>query len=353
MIVTIKSEVFSDSKNNSDLNDLMHFFRKGKHRMHLRKASDFDAFDNSQWKRQLSRSDIDVLKEGIGRIDKKEIIVSQLSDNTKFNIKEAYHFLNQNLRIILEQEEYEKPFILKIIEHFDSSDELISALQNGFLEFYNGAGSNSESILRTRITRDSSTNKNFSAQLNKYLRFFELKDSDREYCLNCDEYPESKSRFLKDNKIPHHILYKREKENYMPDRIFDSFLQTAKKNDKKKEFATYYLKLTHPQKDFLDIEKGFSKRVINGREIKDRGSLSSEVQQLYKSLSDEEYRKIGLGLEMSNFKSDFSNYFNQVSREDLLKRIKHQPKLTSRVNSDDKTERNEFEHIIHEIKYLL
>ncbi|WP_395044658.1 hypothetical protein [Flavobacterium sp.] len=357
MIVTIKEEIFNNPKNNSDLNDLMHFFRKGKHRMHLKKVGDFIAFENSEWKKTLLRSDIDFLKESIGKLDKKEVVISQTGNEDEFNPKEAFSYLEQNLRIILEQEEYEKPFILKIIKEFDSSNELINALQNNWLEFYNGAGSNSESILRTRITRDISTNQHFKEPLNKYLRFYEIKDSDREYCtfnngeVIPQELPEKKTKFLKKENIPYHILYKREKENYMPDSVFNGFLQTAKKNDDRKEFSKLYLNFTPQQKDFFDLEKGFQK--------KEKTTLKIEIQNLYnnfkdgKNISNKEHKVLAIGLPFSNFKSTFSNHFNHVSREDLEKRILYQPKLKSEVNLKDKTERIEFEHIIHEIKYLL
>lgn len=360
MIVTIKGEIFNNLNNHSDLNDLMHFFRKGKHRIHLKKAEDFDAFDNSEWTKTLSRTDIDFLKESISKIDKKEIIISTTSNETEFNLKEAVYYLEQNLKIIVEQEEYEKPFILKIFQEYDLSYELINSLRKGWLEIYNGAGSNSESILRSRLTRDISTNQYFTSSLNRYLRFYEIKDSDREYCIiNPDEtiteqeLPKSKTKFLEENQIPYHILYKREKENYIPDSIFNSFLQTAKKNDTKKEFSKLYLGLSPHQKDFFDLEKGFVLPKSNPQQVKERTSLKQEVQELYKNLSDENYRRIGLGLPFSNFKSEFSKNFEFVSKEDLEKRIQHQPKLTSKVNPKDPTERNEFEHIIHEIKYLL
>lgn len=360
MIVSIKAEIFNNPSNHSDLNDLMHFFRKGKHRIHLKKKEDFDAFENSKWTETISRSDRDTLRESISRIDKKEIIVSEKSNDIEFNLKEAVSYLEQNLRIIIEHEEYEKPFFLKIFQEFDTSSELIKSLQKGWLDFYNGAGSNSESVLRTRITRNITTNQHFKDPLNKYLRFYELKDSDREYCtINSDgtiteqKLPESKTKFLTDNKVPFHILYKREKENYIPDCIFNIFLQTAKMNDSKKKFSKIYLSLTCHQKDFFDLEKGFIKPKSNPRELKERNNLKDEVKELYKDLTEQKYRTVGFGLPFSNFKSELSKYFEYATRIDFEKRIQHQPKLKSKVNPNDNTERNEFEHIVHEIKYLL
>jgi hypothetical protein len=348
MIVTINAEIFNNSKNNSDLNDIMHFFRKGKHTMNLKKPGDFVAFENSEWTKALSRSDKDFLKESSTlKLNKREIVISNSDNHEEFNPKEAYYYLQQNLKLILEQEEYEKPFILKIFKEFDSSKDLINSLKKGYLEFYNGAGSNSESILRSRITRNIDTNQYFKAPLNKYIRFYELKDSDREFAEQ--ELPKKKTDFLDANKIPYHIFYKREKENYMPETILNGFIRLENKHKGIKDFVLNYINLSNHQKDFFDIEKGFS---LKG-EIKERNKLDPHVKELYKDLSEVQYRKIGLGLPFSNFKSEFSKNFEYVTRQDLEKRIQHQPKLKSKVNPKDSTERNEFEHIIHEIKYLL
>ena len=54
-----------------------------------------------------------------------------------------------------------------------------------------------------------------------YLRCYSIKDSDRKFCFNANDLPENTNTFLKDNNIPHHILYKRAKENYMPNVILE------------------------------------------------------------------------------------------------------------------------------------
>ena len=133
MIVTINKDIFSDSKNIPGLNDLLSFFNKGRHRMNLNKSEDFKAFENSDWKKSLKRSDIDFLKEGFGRIDKKEIVIS--SSINDFNLKEAYYFLDQSLKIILEQIEYEKPFILKIIKEYEKTKSILPS--TSYFDFNN------------------------------------------------------------------------------------------------------------------------------------------------------------------------------------------------------------------------
>jgi hypothetical protein len=358
MIVSIKADIFNNNKNSSDLSDLMHFFKKGRHRMNLRKIDDFSAFENSQWKQTLSRSDIDFLKEGMTTVDKKEIIVSESPSDSEFRIKEAYSYLQQPLSIIVENYEYEPVFINCIFRNF--GNELITAKDRHWLKFENGGGASDNTI--KGMIKELFNDAVFTKSKEKYLRCYVIKDSDREYCtinqdgtISIKKLPEVKFRFLKDKQIPYHILYKREKENYMPDSVYNNFLQTAKKNDEKKEFSRIYLEFNAHQKDFFDIEKGFSHK---GR-LKNRKSLHADVQKLFeklkdgKDLNDRQYAVIGSGLPFPNLKSDFSEKFDAVSRNDLEKRIQHQPLLRSEVNPADQNERNEFEHIINEIKYLL
>lgn len=352
MIVTIKAEIFNNSNNHSDLDDLMHFFRKGKHKMNLKKKVDFDAFDNSDWTETLSISDKDFLRESISNVDKKEIIVSETINETEFNLKEAYAYLQQPLSIIIENAKNDSPFINCIFKNF--GDDLLKGKNKHWIKFEHGGGANNDTIIS--MMNEQYNDSVFNKSKEKYLRCFVIKDSDREYCIiNSDgsiieqKLSTHKTKFLEELKIPFHILYKREMENYMTNSVFNNFLQTAKKNDAKKEFSKLYLKLNPHQKDFFDIENGFSLKGV----IKEREKLDPQIKDLYKDLSNKQYRKIGLGLPFSNFKSEFSKHFENVTKEDLEKRIQHQPKLTSKVNPKDITKRNEFDHIIHEIKYLL
>ncbi len=326
--------------------------------MHLKKIGDFNAFENSDWKQTLSRSDIDFLKEGITIVDKKEIIISESQSGSEFRIKEAYSYLQQPLSIVVENYEYEPVFINCIFRNFGI--ELITAKDKHWLKFENGGGASDNTI--KGMIKELFNDAVFTKSKERYLRCYVIKDSDREYCtfdqdgnVIIKNLPEAKISFLRDKQIPYHILYKREKENYMPDSVYNDFLQIAKKNDGKKEFSQIYLKFNPHQKDFFDIEKGFSHKGT----LKNRKSLQVEVQKLFEKLkdgtdlNDKKYTVVGRGLPFPNLKSEFSKKFDAVSGNDLEKRIQHQPLLQSMVNPGDQDERNEFEHIINEIKYLL
>nr|WP_315200972.1 hypothetical protein [uncultured Flavobacterium sp.] len=326
--------------------------------MNLKKIDDFTAFENSEWKKTLSRSDVDFLKEGITIVDKKEIIISESQSDNEFRIKEAYSYLQQPLSIIVENYEYEPVFINCIFRNF--GNELITAKDRHWLKFENGGGASDNTI--KGMIKELFNDSVFTKSKEKYLRCYVIKDSDREYCtinedgtISAIDLPAAKFGFLEDKQIPYHILYKREKENYMPDSVYNNFLQTAKKSDGKKEFSQIYLRFNAYQKDFFDIEKGF----FHKGAVKDRKSLQTEVQKLFeklkdgKDLTDKEYAVVGRGLPFPSLKSEFSKKFDDVKVDDLEKRIQHQPLLKSKVNPADQNERNEFEHIINEIKYLL
>ena len=353
MLVNIKHDIFFFSVNDNDLNDFLHFFKSGKHQLVLNNPDDFLAFENSTWKNSLKGDDLRLILKGLkSTFYKNKISISSLSNNDEdFSLKEAYLFLQKPLQILVEHLDYDSPFFIAIIEKLDFTGKLIDAFQNGWLEFDHGGGSTIESVIRNNITRKITTSPYFIKPLEKYLRYFVIKDSDREYCIIKkdgtiieQELIESKVRFFSEKKVPFHYLYKREKENYVPDCVFEFYLQ-----DKvKKEFADAYLKLNNHQKDFFDLEKGFSK----GEKLIKREELSSEINNLYKNISEQTYKSIGFGFANSypSFKTRFSLEFNNVNKEQMLLRIKHQPLIKSKI---DGNERNEFEHIINEIKRLL
>lgn len=141
---------------------------------------------------------------------------------------------------------------------------------------------------------------------------------------------------------------KREKENYMPDSVFINF-----KSDRlKKEYSESYLRLNSHQKDFIDIEKGFSSYDGVKKIVKNRNELLVKTKELYRKVSDKDYEVIGLGFvdKYSGFKTKFSEEFTRLDRSDMLSRIIHQPLLKSDI---DEKWRNEYDHIVNEIKRLL
>lgn len=322
---------------------------------------DLEEIEKTEWFAGLGSRDINDLKKfsvaSTRKIrNKLTINISENSIlNSDYSIVEAKIFLKQPLSILVENSQYEASFINAIINNFDFDGEIIHAKQQGWLVFENLGGGNNNTIVGKL---ENSFNHPFLGDDKcKYLRIFVIKDSDRDFCIINDDgtitqqqLPPVKTQFLEENKIPYHYWYKKEKENYMPDSIYEKY----KFDRTKKDYINSYLKLNNHQKDFLDIEKGFSyfDKSDNSQKVKDISTLNSRIVILFNNISEEDFQILGMGFtsKYPNFKASFSNEFYNVSRLEMLERIEHQPLIKSEIND---IERNEFEHIIHNIKRLL
>nr|WP_294922886.1 hypothetical protein [uncultured Flavobacterium sp.] len=353
MQVEIFKDIFNDNYEHSHLDNLLSLFKEDRHFFVIDDSEQIETCISSTWYSGLSKRDIKIVKESIVRSSRKvknklKIIVSNDGNNPDyFGTKEAYLYLNQPLNILVENSEYEPPFINAIIRNFDYSGEIKYAKDELWLKFSNGGGSSIEGVLRGEM-QNSFNNIVFTKSKEKYLRYFVIKDSDKKY--KEEVLPISKSKFLDDYGIDKHILYKREKENYISNNIYESFIY----DHVKKNYANSFLRLNNDQKDFLDIEKGFSyfNSVNSVRKVKEKETLEEEVLKLFDNISNSDYLNVGIGFSVSfpGFKSNFSKKFDVMSKEDMYQRIKHQPKIRSEI---DDIERNEFDHIVNEIKRLL
>jgi hypothetical protein len=358
MQIRIKEDCFCIPERFGDLDVI---FSLIKERQHIWIDIDLEEISKSQWYKDLGKRDKDDLKNftiaSTRKIKNKltlDVSEEALNEST-FNLTEAKIYLKQPLSILVENSQYEAPFINAIINNFDFVGEINDAKNLNWLIYENLGGGNNNTV-------QGKINELFNHPFlvkdkSQYLRVFVIKDSDREYCkinedgsVSIQELASNKIDYFVENKISYHYWYKREKENYIPDSIYLKY-----KSDKvKKEYIEAYLRLNNHQKDFLDIEKGFSyfDKDNNSSMVKDRDSLKVEIYNLYKKISESDYNVLGIGFtsKYPSFKSKFPNEFNNVSRENMLSRIEHQPSVKSK---GDGKERIEFEHIIHEIKRLL
>ncbi|MEP6802931.1 MAG: hypothetical protein ABI892_00305, partial [Flavobacterium sp.] len=65
MLVRICEDIFSDSNNDSELDDLFTFFKKGKHQLILNDPDDFLAFNDSTWKESLKGDNSKLILRGL------------------------------------------------------------------------------------------------------------------------------------------------------------------------------------------------------------------------------------------------------------------------------------------------
>ena len=340
MQVRIHKDIFNDSSNNDVLNDILAFFRQDRHHLILDDFDDIEAFKNSTWaQNELNSRDLKLINEFIvasTRREKEKLLISLSNENNKdfFSPREAYLYLNQPLIVLVENVEYEPPFINAIIRNFDNTGELGNAKKQIWWEFGMAAGSSAEQVINGKI-ENSLSNDEFVKPKENYLRYFVILDSDKKY--ESDIVSEGRYKFMNEKKILFHILYKREKENYMPDNILTGL---------ESDYFNNYLNLEAGQKDFFDLEKGFNKNKSDKdwkTEIRDFFSIDEIPDSTFKILkngSDLEIYKKG-----EKFKREFSKLFNYADKDNMLTRISHQPKFENG--------KNEYEHIVEMIKSLL
>lgn len=229
--------------------------------------------------------------------------------NFCYSINEAVRFFTQPFVIILENHLNDGYFFDSLLKNFKNAGKIISRHKNeGWLEYYNAGGKdNIKNCIEAKLKNFEELEKeNF-----EYLRCFVLTDSDKEFPSQHKEDNIEMINYLKSNRIPFHILEKREMENYLPDEVWDYITATS-------DFIESYKQLSPIQKDFFNIENGFNKNFK---------SLDPGVQQLYESLSDSTINILRKGIEMKGkFKSEFPKYFfsEKVTQETLKERTKYQ-----------------------------
>jgi len=240
----------------------------------------------------------------------EDYLISQTSESdNSFNFEEARIFFNQQYLIVLENSLNDGYFIDALIKSFKSVSQKIQYYKNNdWLKYANGGGcTNIENYIertKKRFDRLPKDNK-------KYLRCFVIIDSDKKY----PQQPNTMERinlfnYLDDNGIKYHQLYKREIENYLPVEIIRMFFD----ND---DYISILEKFSDEMLDFYDIERGF----IN----KDRLKLPNEVQTLYASISDVDFRYLrSKKFKTNGFKKEVPKLFNRVTKGKFKEKVHHQ-----------------------------
>lgn len=299
MIVEIKEDVFkcADFKGLNYLIQILTYKQRYKLFVELTLIKDTEYFD---------KIDIDDKKEievnydiiiQSGEEPKPSYFVSENNvKNNFFNIDEAIRFFSQPVSIILENSLNDQYFLTAIINNFDKKGEVKRHFNNAWIQFENAGGcGNFINFITAKLQSFNNFSKNNKSQ---YLRCFVLLDSDKKY----SEMPLEQGRlnlkfFLDKNNISHHILEKREMENYIPEFILSSF------ND---NYLNLYIKLSSPeQKDFFDLEKGFNKN------RSDR-NCDSNILKLYESVSNDDWNVLKNGIKISPYDKQFKSEFPKL-----------------------------------------
>ncbi len=266
------------------------------------------------------------------------IICENPSTDIEFNIGEAIRYLIQPVSIILENSKNDSYFLKSIFRHFDTTDNTSRHLDNGWIQFENAGGcDNIINFLEGKLQSFNSLPK-----VNKaiYLRCFVLMDSDKLHPIaDLSQAKQKTKNFIQVNNIPYKILNKRSLENYLPLEAYQQISNSLFDN-----WKVSFNRLTDNQKDFLNIEIGFSKKHGTGMPKKGRNNVNEETNNLYVSLGQQDYDHLNQGLsQIGDFKTVFPTFFDSehVSKASLLAR------------EGGTKEENEFLDILQKIKNLL
>lgn len=339
MLVRILKDIFNNETHCDELNNIFRNFRIGKHILILDDSDTIEGMIASIWYKEINSRDRKVIDQYIRASTRKAanrllITISESNPSINFSPKEADKYLDQPLVVLVENSEYDPPFLNAIIRHFDYDGLLKQAKQEQWLKFGMGGGSSINSVIKGELEY-SFTHSCFTKHRSCYLRYFVIMDSDKKY--SDMAIHAGKTQILNENNVRYHILYKREKENYMPFTIIRNL------ND---DYLGLYVRLPKPeQKDFFDIGDGFKEA---------RNSLQSEVKKLYPEddVPVKNYEILRRGMTMASyakgqkFKAEFSKLFDDklVTKASMLEVINHQPNVDGL---------NEYEKIVDGIKRLL
>ena len=359
MQVRILKDIFNKEDNQDELNNLLKYFRTGKHNLILDDYDDIQALESSKWYSEINRGDADVIKRSIISTSKRNtnakiITVSETDDTTYYRPKEADKYLDQPLSIILENSNYDRPFLNAIFRLFDKSGIILNAQKEMWLKYSMGGGSSIGNVIQGDL-QSSYVDDCFTKDKKVYLRYYAVLDSDKIH--PSMTYESVSATILTANDVSYHVLYKREMENYVPYSILRSF---------KDPYLDIYLKFKNQEhRDFFDLEKcvGNYPRENNKSKKTPKKGTPKEPKKGEKdhlaflefysssSISDDEWSILKKGMQLNQYKSgmfkkEFSKIFDDpnTTSDSILEVIKDQPKHG---------DLNEFEYIVSEIKKLL
>jgi len=194
--------------------------------------------------------------------------------------------------------------LVRIYDH----QRLQKALDRGWLRI-EGAGGKGE--IPRRIKYLGEQNSTFFLK----LTYFVLTDSDQVAPYDPEKLETEISKCCKTYQIDYHILYKREIENYLPSETLESNLP----EDLMPVFEAF-MNLTPDQKDFYDMEKGFS----------GKGTLASGQEELFDHINSksERFKALRNGFDRRDFKVKGILYTlfadESVTKPSLDQRCTHQ-----------------------------
>ena len=309
MIIKFDTNIFHYNENELDLSYFISNLTNNlKHEIFV----EFKDIQGSVLYEKLSNTVKELIEHSFNNIISKskseDYLISQTnkSDNS-LNFDEAKIFFQQPFLIILENNLNDGHFIDSLIKAFGNK-KIVKHKDKCWLIYENGGGCtnmiNCIEAIKNRFNNLPKSNEN-------YLRCFVIVDCDKKYPLEPNKDDKNTLfRYLEENNINYHQLYKRKIENYLPLAIFEGYYQNQKYISILKGFKSDML-------DFFNIEKGFNN--IH------RNKLSQEEKGLYENVSDSDFSFLkSKNFKKQNFKSEVPKLFSQVTKEMFEENSKHQ-----------------------------
>lgn len=322
MVIEFQSALFYEVNNLKDINYLLSIFSESRRFDYFCELTEI--FESPVYQ-SLIQDHKTLIEENYNRIVGESVrnnfSIGLASSEHVFNIAEAKRFFTQPFVLILENSLNDGYFVDALIKNFKNKSKVIQKHKaNGWLEYGNGGGCENISNFIQGIMKSYS---GLPKDSKHYLRCFVLIDSDKEF--ETKESKENRKKlfsFLESNGIAYHELEKREIENYIPDEVIESIPEID-------EYLQTYIQLSPLQKDYFDLEKGFTQPLKN---------CTQEVQNLYSGLGSKEEGILRKGMTIDRFKkfkSEFPKLFSheRVTQTTLISRVAHQSKDSNELQT--------------------
>ena len=343
MIVEIDKSIFNSNNticNQRELQMLLNVINMyGRYRLKITDPSIL----NSSCLEKLSIEDQQIIKESFDAFVTESMKTDALIRNDGrrydseriYDVQEGLVFLTAPICVWLENNYNDSFFVLALFRCLRKEIAIDEWQEKSWITFENlGGCANAVNALEGKLKEKKGKSKMF--------KYFILLDSDKKWSGDNISKYNNLIDFCNKNGILYHILQKRTMENYMPDEVFDEF-----RDKMTNSWINSYLYLSPEQKDYFNISKGFNGNIYDEAK-RDLGSngrkyMDEEVQQLYSSVSDMNYKNLEQGLKISDFKTKFPEKYDTspfVYASTLLNRTSHQ------------TDPNELNQIIDKILEL-
>ncbi|CAL2075684.1 hypothetical protein [Tenacibaculum sp. 190524A02b] len=317
MLIKIESHLFEERGSDSlrHMDDIMYTVVDSIHDLYIDDVSILD----SNWAKNARASLKNLIKSAIKnskRTSKKPNIF--ISDNNKiaqkiYNLRNGKIFLTNKPIFFVENGENDGNFIKALLFKFNSKKAL-HLIQNNLIEIKHCGGKHS---IRTEIDRELRKYRTFELDNHNYVRFFVLRDSDKNHAEDDRRKEEISTivNYCSEKNISIHILEKRAIENYLPLNILEKDNLKIDTN-----ILGTLKKLTPEQYDFIDISNGF-----NNKSRDKLGPLFQEESHL----SNDDYNILknkGVHSNDFNSKKEIPKLFLDeiLTHKMLVKRCEHQ-----------------------------